>query len=247
MSRYFIEVSYKGTNYSGFQIQQNANTIQAEVEKALEIVLKKKHNLVGSSRTDAGVHACQNFFHFDSEENPQTKIYNLNALLPACISVKNIFAVPSDAHSRFDALSREYHYYVYNTKNPFLSDRAYYFPYKLNIETLNQAAQSILNYQNFAAFSKRNTQVKTFLCDVYISEWQMHKNYLVYKIIANRFLRGMVRGIVSTTLLAGRNIITLQEFKNIIENKDCTKASFSAPAQGLFLINIKYKPHIQFY
>ena len=134
MPRYFIEVSYKGTNYSGFQIQNNANSIQAEVEKALEIFYKQKFELTGSSRTDTGVHAFQNFFHFDVELILNDDVYNLNAILPDDIVVKRIFNVNENTHCRFDALSREYHYYIYNHKDPFLQDRAFYFPYSLDFE-----------------------------------------------------------------------------------------------------------------
>src|SRR5579885_810453 len=153
MSRYFLEVSYKGTAYSGFQSQKNANTIQAEIEKAFEMLQKEKIVMVGSSRTDSGVHALQNFFHFDFEKdlNPHF-VYKMNAILPADIVVKNVFPVLDEAHCRFDAISREYKYYVYRSKDPFLRERAFYFPYKLDIDTLQQSAQEIGNYVDFTAF-----------------------------------------------------------------------------------------------
>ena len=137
MPRYFLEVSYKGTNYSGFQTQKNANSVQDEVEKAFLILQKENVLLTGSSRTDAGVHALQNFFHFDFEGmiNPQF-VYKINAILPADIVVKRIIPVSPEAHCRFDAISREYKYFIYSQKNPFLSDRAFYFPYKLDIRTI---------------------------------------------------------------------------------------------------------------
>src|SRR5678810_1156915 len=135
MSRYFLEVSYKGTNYSGFQIQQNANSIQAEMERALQILQKEKICLTGSSRTDAGVHALQNFFHFDfdGEINPHFE-YKMNAILPEDIVVENVVPVKKEAHCRFDAISREYKYFIYGHKDPFLKGRAFYFPFKLNVE-----------------------------------------------------------------------------------------------------------------
>jgi tRNA pseudouridine38-40 synthase len=241
MSRYFIEVSYKGTNFSGFQIQDNAVTIQSEIEKAFLLILKEKIELTGSSRTDAGVHALQNYFHFDFDGAiSQKHIYNMNALIHEDIVIKRIFQVADDAHSRFDAIAREYMYYIYNTKNPFLKDQAYHFPYKLDIELLNEAASIIQSTSNFTSFSKRNTQVKTFECKISLSEWTFNDGCLIYNVKGNRFLRGMVKGLVSTMLLVGREKITIDGFKAIIDAKDCTMASFAVPSKGLFLISVQY-------
>lgn len=240
MPRYFIEVSYKGTNYSGFQVQKNANSIQAEIERALEIYYKQRFELTGSSRTDAGVHALQNFFHFDTATIIKDAVYNLNAILPADVVVKQVFKVDDTAHCRFDASSREYHYYIYKHKNPFLQDRAYFVPYTLDITLLNEAANELKNHKDFTSFSKRNTQVKTFLCDIYKSEWVEEDDCLIYKVKASRFLRGMVKGLVGTMLLMGKKKISLQEFTAIIEAKDCTKADFSVPPTGLFLVKVAY-------
>jgi tRNA pseudouridine38-40 synthase len=240
MPRYFIELSYKGTAYSGFQIQDNANSIQAEIEKALQVFYKQKFELTGSSRTDAGVHAYQNFFHFDTALIIKDDVYNLNAILPDDIVVKRIFKVDADAHCRFDALSREYHYYIYQHKNPFLQGRAYYIPYTIDIELLQQAAKEVLGYTDFTSFSKRNTQVKSFICNIYASEWIREGDCLIYKIKANRFLRGMVKGLVATMLLTGKKKITLKEFKSILEAKDCSKADFSVPPDGLFLSKVEF-------
>ncbi len=241
MPRYFLEVSYKGTNYSGFQAQKNANSIQEEVEKAFEILQKQKVVLTGSSRTDAGVHALQNFFHFDFGGilNPQL-VYKINAILPQDIVVKSIMPVSSDAHCRFDAVSREYKYFVYRQKDPFLRDRAYYYPYKIDIDKLQEAAAILPHYQDFTSFSKRNTQVKTFICQIQESKWIYENGCLVYNIKANRFLRGMVRALTATMLKVGRCTIDLQEFKRIIEAQDCTQASFAVPAHGLFLVAVEY-------
>jgi tRNA pseudouridine38-40 synthase len=240
MPRYFIEVSYKGTNYSGFQKQQNANSVQAELEKALEIFYRQKFELTGSSRTDAGVHALQNFFHFDINTIIDDGSYNLNAILPDDIVAKRIFRVADDAHCRFDALSRQYHYYIYQDKNPFLQGRAYYVPYSVDMDLLQAAAGEIKKHTDFTSFSKRNTQVKTFKCSIYQSEWIKQDDCLVYIVKANRFLRGMVKGMVGTMLLAGKKKISLEEFSAIITAKDCTKADFSVSADGLFLVNVAY-------
>ncbi len=241
MPRYFLEVSYKGSAYSGFQSQKNANSIQEEVEKAFEILQKEKVVMTGSSRTDAGVHALQNFFHFDFEGtlNPQL-VYKINAILPDDIVVKGILPVAADAHCRFDALSRGYKYFIYRQKDPFLKDRAFYFPYKVNIDKLQQAASLVKEYQDFTSFSKRNTQVKTFICQIQQSEWIWENGCLVYNVKANRFLRGMVRALTATMLKVGRGTIDLNEFSRIIEAKDCTMASFAVPPHGLFLISVEY-------
>lgn len=241
MPRYFIEVSYKGTNYSGFQIQDNANSIQAEVEKALQIFYKQKFELTGSSRTDAGVHARQNFFHFDTDLAMKEDVYNLNAILPWDIVVKQIFTVADGAHSRFDAKTREYHYHIYQQKNPFLQDTAYFVPYTFDIELVQQAAKEIMNHTDFTSFSKRNTQVHTFQCDIHKSEWVQKADCWVYKVKANRFLRGMVKGLVGTMLLVGKKKITIDEFKAIIESKNCTNADFSVSSVGLFLHEVSFQ------
>lgn len=240
MSRYFIEVAYKGTNYSGFQVQQNANSIQAEIEKALKIFYKEDYSLTGSSRTDAGVHANQNFFHFDSDSVVEDGSYHLNAILPPDIVVKKIFPVNSDSHCRFDALSRQYTYYIYQQKNPFLADRAYFYPYELDLDLLQTAAHELFNHNDFATFSKRNTQTKTSLCTIISSEWKQEINGFSYQVGSNRFLRGMVRGLVGTMLKVGRNKISIDQFINIIRSGDCTKADFSAPPQGLFLQKVNF-------
>lgn len=239
--RYFLEVSYKGTVYSGFQEQDNANTIQAEVSKAFGILIKEEVQFTGSSRTDAGVHALQNFFHFDTALDLKPELlYNLNAILPPDISGKNLFRVKEDAHCRFDAICREYRYYIYQNKNPFLTDRAYFFPYKLDKELMQQAAEMIKGITDFKSFSKRKTQVKSFSCDIVESKWGEENECLVYRVRANRFLRGMVRALTATMLQLGRQKIDIDQFNNIIQAKDCTQANFAVPAHGLFLTEVQY-------
>ena len=245
MSRYFLEVSYKGTAYSGFQSQQNTGkTIQAEVEKAFAVLQREEVVMTGSSRTDAGVHAMQNYFHFDyeGEIHPQF-IYKVNAILPDDIVIRKLFPVGTDSHCRFDALSREYRYYIYRRKDPFLQDRAFYFPYRLEMERMQEAAAVVKEYTDFTSFSKRNTQVKTFECMIMESEWEVGEESLIYHVKANRFLRGMVRGLVGTMLQVGRGKITLQELRQIVEAKDCTKADFAVPGHGLFLRKVEYPEH----
>jgi tRNA pseudouridine38-40 synthase len=239
--RYFLELTYKGTRYSGFQSQENANTIQAEVEKAFEILQRDAVKMTGSSRTDAGVHALQNFFHFDygGAVNPHL-VYKMNAILPEDIVVKDLKPVDGEAHCRFDAVAREYKYFIYRHKEPFLKDRAFFFPYKLDVEAMQSAAAVLKEYNDFTSFSKRNTQVKTFMCRISESNWAWEDDCLVYRVRADRFLRGMVRALTATMLKVGRGKMGLDEFRSIIEARDCTRASFAVPAQGLFLVGVSY-------
>lgn len=222
-------------------MQHNAHTIQAEVEKALQVVLRESISLTGSSRTDTGVHARQNFFHFDSAlALGEKQVYNLNAYLPPSISIKSIRPMKEDAHSRFDAIGRRYGYYLYAYKDPFLTDRAWYYPYPVHLGILNEAATALLGRHDFTTFSKRNTQVKTMICELFESRWQYEQGMLVYRVYGNRFLRGMVRGLVATMLQAGREKITVDDLVQIREGRDCTLADFSAPPHGLFLEQVVF-------
>lgn len=241
--RFAIEVAYKGTSFSGFQIQKNGITIQGELEKALHVLTQKSIELVGSSRTDAGVHARQNYFHCDTEAPFSPKIaYQLNAIISPDIVVKNIRQIPDEAHVRFDATSRSYRYNIYQEKDPFQREFGYYYPFPLSLELLQETAATILGKHDFTSFSKRNTQVFTFNCEILKSEWHLSDNGLYFLVEGNRFLRGMVRGLVATMLKVGRGTISIADFSDILACKDCTKADFSAPGKGLFLqkVNLPY-------
>lgn len=244
MSRYFIEVSYKGTLYAGFQSQQNAIAIQDEVEKAMAVYFRMSCQLTGSSRTDAGVHALQNFFHVDFElpEEPdwQKVAYHLNAILPADIVVKRIYPVEATSHCRFDARYRTYEYTIYSSKDPFMQDRAFYYPYELDIDLMNQAAGIVRENTDFESFSKRNSQVFTYRCTIFESDWVRSGNTLVYRVSGNRFLRGMVRGLVGTMLKVGRKKITINDFAGIIATHNPSLVDFSVPPQGLMLMEVAY-------
>jgi len=239
MPRYFIEVAYRGTNYSGFQVQKNANTIQAEVEKAFNILHRQAVGLTGSSRTDSGVHAFQNFFHFDYEGDINLQfVYKMNALLPPDVVIKNIFEISSSAHCRFDATSREYLYNIHRFKDPFLLDRSLYFPYKIDVELMQRASEILLHQTNFFAFAKTNSQVKNFNCTILKSQWLIRDSTFTYNIEANRFLRGMVRAVTATLLKVGRHKLSIQQFENMFTG--INKAGYSVPGYGLFLISVKY-------
>jgi tRNA pseudouridine38-40 synthase len=244
MSRYFLEVSYKGTAYSGFQVQANAGSIQEEIEKAFMVFFRKEVLMTGASRTDSGVHARQNYFHFDFDGPVSDEmVYRLNAILPGDICVRGIFAMPEGAHCRFDAESREYRYYIYGKKDPFMADRAYFYPYPLDWSLLEEVAVRLKEYNDFTSFSKRNTQVNHFRCTILESHWVREEGGFYYRIRANRFLRGMVRGLTGTMLLVGRSQLTLREFEEILAGKDPAQVNFNVPAKGLFLERIRYPRH----
>jgi tRNA pseudouridine38-40 synthase len=241
MQRYFLEVCYRGQGYAGFQAQRNGRTIQGEVERAMAIYLRDAVSLTGSSRTDSGVHARQNYFHFDYDGDiNESSIYNFNAILPADIAVRRLIKVDGRAHCRFDAVFRRYSYLVYNAKDPFLSDYGYYYPYRVNVDSMKEAAAQVLGFRNFEAFSKRNTQVKTFECTVFESSWETGEGYLRYGVKANRFLRGMVRGLVGTMLQVGRGKIDVPQFRGIIEAGDSGAVDFAVPGHGLCLEEVGY-------
>lgn len=241
MQRYFLKCSYLGTAYAGFQIQQNAKTVQGEIEKVLETVLRRKIVLTGSSRTDAGVHALQNYFHFDCETIPHDKIaYALNAMLPKDIAVLAIIPVPTTAHCRFDATARSYEYLVHWEKDPFLQDRAYYYPFKIDMSRLKEAAAYIMTQTDFTSFSKRNTQAFTNNCAIEYSCWEEVPGGIIYRVKGNRFLRGMVRGLVGTQLKMARGKFDLEAFKQVFAAMDCSKADFSVPGKGLKLVEVSY-------
>jgi tRNA pseudouridine38-40 synthase len=222
-------------------VQDNAVTVQWEVEKALHTYFREQITLTGSSRTDTGVHARQNYFHFDTALNvPERAIYNLNSILPADIAIHRLVPVGAGAHCRFDAVAREYEYFVYRQKAPFLYDRAYFFPYTCDLGLMQQAAAIILEYTDFTSFAKRNSQVKTFNCNIIYSEWVQREECIVYRVKANRFLRGMVRGLTGTMLRVGRGKLSLDDFRKVIEARDCIKADFSVPGHGLFLMKVEY-------
>lgn len=239
MPRYFIEVAYRGSEYSGFQRQENANTIQFEIEKAFAVIHRVPVKLTGSSRTDAGVHALQNYFHFDFDAPVNEKFaYKMNAILPPDIVVRKIHEMSESAHSRFDAIAREYEYHIYRRKDPFLQGLAFYYPFKLEEDLLYEAANIVLNQTNFFAFTKTNTQAKNFRCIIEKSSWRYDGEQVVFTIKANRFLRGMVRLLTASMLQVARQRISIQEFKNLFEADE--KCGFSVPPEGLYLTAVSY-------
>lgn len=241
--RYFIELSYNGKNYHGWQRQPDAISIQEVLEYALSKLLRSKINVVGAGRTDAGVHAKQIFAHFEiALQIDYTNLKNrLNAFLPDTICILKIFKVNEKTHARFDATNRSYEYQIWQGKNPFLIDSTWQIKTKiLDVNKMNEAASLLLNYTNFKCFSKSKTDVFTYNCDITNAKWIKNGDLLVFHISANRFLRNMVRAIVGTLYNVGIHKISISEFIKIIESQDRTKAGISVPAQGLFLTNITY-------
>jgi len=244
--RYFIELSYAGTNYHGWQSQPNAVTIQEQLEKALSLLLRSSVKITGAGRTDAGVHARQMYAHFDTEIlfDPDNLIYKLNSFLSNDIAIYKIFKVHSGAHARFDAVSRSYSYYMHRKKNPFFNDFSWYFKKELNLEQMNEAARKLLLYDDFKSFSKTHTDVKTYICHIERAFWEQKNEQLIFHITADRFLRNMVRAVVGTLFEVGLEKLTVDDFEQIIKARDRNKAGFSVPAHGLFLEKIVYPSKI---
>jgi tRNA pseudouridine38-40 synthase len=244
--RYFIELQYKGSNYHGWQLQDNAITIQEELNKALSLLLKIAVNVVGAGRTDTGVHASQFFAHFDDFKSIDTSklVYKLNAILPGDIVIKNIFQVKEDAHARFDAISRSYEYRMWLGKNPFTNEVCWQTHLNPSVDKMNEAAKCLLNYKDFKCFSKSKTDVNTYNCTITNAEWKLNGSNLIFYITADRFLRNMVRAIVGTLIEVGLDKISIDEFKQIIESRNRSNAGVSVPPQGLFLTKVVYPESI---
>ncbi len=240
--RYFFKISYNGANYHGWQIQKNAISVQEVLTDGLTTFFKQKIGIVGSGRTDAGVHARQQFFNVDIDVDLdiESTIFKLNSFFPREISINAIRPVRSDASARFNASSRSYEYHMHTFKKPFLDGLSYYFWNEINVDRMNEAAAILLTKTDFQAFSKVKTETNTFLCDVTEARWIQKEHLLVFHISANRFLRGMVRTVVGTLLDVGLGKTTLQEFDGIIESKDRRNAGRSVPACGLYLSKVEY-------
>ena len=265
--RFFITFTYNGTRYCGWQRQPNGIAVQEELEKALTTILRTPIELTGAGRTDAGVHALNMVAHFDvaklliestnqsrdaincvsNETDEYIKILeknrlinNLNSLLPYDIAVKNIERVTDEAHARFDALSRKYEYHITTHKNPFLKEQACRIHFPLNIELMNEAAKVLFEYEDFTSFSKLHTDVKTNNCTIMEAYWQQRGEELIFTIKANRFLRNMVRAIVGTLMEVGRERLTIEGFRQVIEAKNRCSAGHSVPACGLYFIEAEY-------
>lgn len=251
MPRYFLTLSYNGSSFNGWQSQDNTpSTVQQVMEEKLSMILQEKIELLGCGRTDTGVNAKDFVAHFDADckdllSNKKQWIYKFNNVLPAEISVQDLQSVVYNAHARFSATQRVYYYHIHMQKNPFIGNFSYYVYGDLDFELMNKAAAMLLDINDFTSFSKLHAQTKTNVCKVTKATWQKTNAYQWrFTISADRFLRGMVRAIVGTLLLIGRNKLTLDDFKKIIEAKDRKRAGSNVPPQALFLVGIKYPKEI---
>lgn len=247
--RYFLKINYQGTQYHGWQIQKNARSVQAILNHSLSQILGEEISLSGSGRTDTGVHALQQYAHFDTTcpLHLQEHMHKFNALLPHDISIQAILPVKDNAHSRFDAYQRSYQYHIHARKDPFLHAFSYYFRPDLDLNSMNLAASRLASgkERDYACFSKSRSSQETSLCRIEHAEWlRINEFRVVFHITANRFLRNMVRAIVGTLLDIGTHKISLTDFEEILESKDRRKAGRSVPAQGLYLSEVRYPEEI---
>ncbi|MBR4650380.1 MAG: tRNA pseudouridine(38-40) synthase TruA [Prevotella sp.] len=242
--RFFMHLAYDGTRYHGWQIQPNGISVEGEIERCLSTLLRIPTDIVGAGRTDAGVHARHMVAHFDVNPNvnlnPNQLAYKLNRMLPPDITIYKVEPVSEDMHARFSACKRTYHYYISTERNPFSRHYSWLCPYTLDFNKMNNAAQLLIGYQDFAAFCKSHTDVKTTLCDVTEAQWIQEGKNWYFRISANRFLRNMVRAVVGTLIEVGRGRMTIEEFRQTIESRQRTKAGESMPANALFLEHIEY-------
>lgn len=241
-----MDLTYNGSGYHGWQKQPNVLSVQEIVESRLSTALQETIGVMGAGRTDTGVHAKQLIVHFDysSAIDEKQLAFKLNTMLPKDIAVNEIYAVTQKAHARFDALSREYHYYVATKKDPFIEGFSYYIKKKIDVEVMNQAAKRLLGRHDFKCFSKVKTEVKTYYCTIEHAFWKEKGDRLVFSIKADRFLRNMVRAIVGTLLDLGVQKITMKEFEEILSSRNRSRAGKSVDAKGLFLTKIEYPKEI---
>lgn len=243
--RYFLEFAYNGTHYHGWQIQPNAVTVQEVLTRAFRLLLKSDIELTAAGRTDAGVHAKQMYAHFDYTPNLDKIAFlkRLNSFLPEDIVVHHLHDVPQDAHARFDATSRTYEYHIHTFKDAFLNPFSWYYYRPLHIQKMNEAARILCEYEDFECFSKSNSDVHTFICQISHAAWIQEGHRLIFSITANRFLRNMVRAVVGTLIDVGLEKTNAADLRSIIESKNRSKAGFSVPGKGLFLTQVTY-PYI---
>lgn len=248
MQRYFIELSFRGTSYHGWQAQPNALSVQSEVERTLNTLLHGPVKITGAGRTDTGVHARKYTAHFDTNHDlPSHRadfIYKTNAILPQDIAVKDVYPVNADAHARYSALSRTYKYFISRVKDPFHLDDSWFNPVALDLNLLNQAAAEIMKFHDFKSFAKVDSDVKSHECTIFDASWTLEDERYIFTITANRFLRNMVRAIVGTLIDIGRGKTTVDHLHRIVEGRDRCLAGFSVPAKGLILYDIVYPEQI---
>lgn len=247
MNRYFAQIQYRGTNYSGWQYQPNSKTIQEEIEVNLSKVLRVPTSIVGCGRTDSGVHAYDYYFHFDGlVDDTDHLVFKLNRMLPKAIAIVTITKVNKKAHARFDASQRSYQYHIHKWKSPFRNGLSYHKPqiFDADLDLLSKTAGTFLLYRDFFTFCKSNTDVKTTLCKLHRCEWELGEDEMVFHVTADRFLRGMIRLMVGCCINVAEGKLDLLEVKSALEQKHRLKKDLSVPAAGLFLSKIVYPKEI---
>ena len=248
--RYFITLSYDGAAYCGWQRQPDAPTVQQTLEQALSTLLREPIEVVGAGRTDTGVNASYYVAHFDCQkgvEDCAKLVYKLNLILPHDVAVGAVREVRESAHARFDAVEREYTYYISQRKNPFRRYSAWQYYVPLDVERMNEAARALTQWEDFTSFAKLNSNNKTNICHVTKAEWRRDEkdgDLLIFTIRADRFLRNMIRAIVGTLVDVGRGRYTVEEFRDILHSLDLSRSSAGAPAVGLFLSDVQYDAKI---
>lgn len=243
--RYFIDISYDGSNYHGWQIQPNADTVQHQINLAFSTILNQEINVLGAGRTDTGVHAKKMIAHFDTNQTIDFEKfkYRINGFLKNDISINDIYKVKEDAHARFSAISRTYEYCVSRTKNPF-SVNSYFLTKNLDVESMKKACKFLYGNHDYTSFAKLHSENYTNNCEVFIANWKEDENLLIFTIKANRFLRNMVRAIVGTLIEIGEGKISFSDIETILMSKDRAKAGYSVPANGLSLVDVEYPKDI---
>ncbi|MCB9261640.1 MAG: tRNA pseudouridine(38-40) synthase TruA [Flavobacteriales bacterium] len=241
MTRFALELQYDGTAYHGWQIQENALTVQTVLNDRLSKILQQPISTMGCGRTDTGVHASHFVCHFDAE-NPTFDqfLFRLNNLLPHDISVQSLYEIPTEVNVRFAAKSRTYFYYIQQVKSVFDKNYSFYFRRELDMYKMNTAGEMLLKNTDFGAFCKSHSSNITNICRVEKAEWTKQDSRLIFEIKADRFLRNMVRAIVGTMLDLGENKISPNQFEEIVASGDRKLAGQSVPAHGLFLANVEY-------
>lgn len=244
--RFFIDISYKGTAYHGWQEQHNAITIQQVINEKLSQLLRAETKCIGSGRTDTGVHAKQQMIHFETEQvvDMARFLYKLNAVLPEDIAANEIRSVKESAHARFDATKRSYQYFLHTKKTPFKKNQSYFFPHELDLAVIDEGCKIFKQWTDFESFSKVKTEVNHFDCEIFEIAWQRDCGGYIFFVSANRFLRGMVRAMVGTLLDMGTGKLSPNQLITILEQKDRRAASRSVPPQGLFLSSVIYPSDI---
>ncbi len=245
MHNYKITIQYDGTHFSGWQIQNNAVTVQDEIRKAVNTITREEVNLIGSGRTDSGVHALGQVANFQltTEIDPYRFLNSVNAIIPNDITVTNICEAKESFHSRFDATKRSY-IYIFNTQpSPFLRKFSSYIPdfHKLyNIKQLNDISKFLLGEHNFTSLSKKNDEVPNKLCTIFEIGWRKNGQFIIFYIQGNRFLRGMVRIVTGTMLEASLKDKPLEYLEKLIKSENNENAGTAVEAKGLFLYKVKY-------